>query len=84
MAVASFLHTMAGDALTQLDQLIAAIAERTNLSPPISMLTSRRFPPLTSSQLERAQERLGYALPPILRRLYLEVGMAVLVLGMDC
>jgi hypothetical protein len=57
------------------DQIIMAIARR--IDDPQRVIdegAARPHPPTTAAKLDAAEKALGFAVPPILRRLYTEVG----------
>jgi hypothetical protein len=53
--------------MTDDDALIETIRRNSNSQ------WSQMFPPLTESDVQEAERRLGFSLPPLLRRLYLEI-----------
>jgi hypothetical protein len=60
-----------GDVIARLKALLegsSPIHDRPDLRAP------RRFPPATEASIEEAEAGLGFSLPPLLRRIYLEVG----------
>ncbi|MFI6849517.1 SMI1/KNR4 family protein [Kitasatospora sp. NPDC050467] len=42
--------------------------------PTLGCLPNQPFPPLTAAEIEHAEQQLGYRLPPLLRRIYTEIG----------
>jgi hypothetical protein len=62
--------------MPKLDMLFDAFADRVRQQrPPKTRVASQRpFPPLSLAQVESAEARIGYRLPPLLRRSYLELG----------
>jgi len=57
------------------DSLISAIKARLlSKSQAAQPRPSGPYPPLTEEIIRRQESRLGYTLPPLLRRLYIEVG----------
>nr|BFD96370.1 hypothetical protein KitaXyl93_77300 [Kitasatospora sp. Xyl93] len=41
---------------------------------PTAVSRTSRFPPLTNAEVEQVERQLGYQLPPLLRRIYTEIG----------
>jgi len=65
----------ANDAAGCLDALIARI--QTRIADPFQVIDDAMptvRPPATLAELERAEAALGFPIPPLLRRLFLEVG----------
>jgi hypothetical protein len=52
------------------DDLIRALRDRPRVARSRARTRARRAPPATGAQLASAEARLGFALPPLLRRLY--------------
>lgn len=61
-----------------MDELIFRLRERVQAHreqrTPVGSTTIRARPPATADQLRRSEEQLGFRLPLLLRRVYLEVG----------
>ncbi|MGW9030728.1 hypothetical protein ACWGQ5_43040 [Streptomyces sp. NPDC055722] len=66
-------HTVVDDdALLERLQALAWGAESVVLSP--GCLPDQPFPRLSMAEVERAERKLGYRLPQLLRRIYTEIG----------
>ena len=57
-----------------IDQLIARIEDPKLATDGADVSAPTIFPPATHAMVDAAEQALGFALPPVLRRIYLEVG----------
>jgi hypothetical protein len=62
------------DVSAVIEQLKARARHREHATDGADVITPRIYPPATAALVDAAEETLGFALPPLLRRIYLEVG----------
>src|SRR5690242_12415879 len=57
-----------------IDRIRERISDRLRATDGADLVPPKVFPPATPAAVEAAEQALGFALPPLLRQLYLEVG----------